>query len=60
MTNQIQCIILMFDNYYTYPTKLQQKMGDRYFNVLKENESSISKNVTSNLFKKHVMLLFMK
>lgn len=40
--------------------KVAAKMGNRYLDALKANENVISKNVTSNLFDKHVMPLFLK
>ncbi len=40
--------------------KIAAKMGDTYLDALKENESYISKNVTSNLFEKHVKPLFLE
>jgi len=40
--------------------KIAAKMGDKYLNALKKNEKIIAKNVTDNLFKKHVIPLFLK
>jgi len=40
--------------------KIAAKMGDRYLNEINENESFISKNVTSNLFDKHVKPLILE
>ena len=34
-------------------------MGDRYLGMLKECEASISRNVTENLFDRHVRPLFL-
>jgi len=39
--------------------KVAARMGDKYLNALKENEKVISKNVTSNLYKKHIVPLFL-
>ncbi len=39
--------------------KIAAKMGDRYLNMLTECEESISKNVTENLYERHVKPLFM-
>ena len=38
--------------------KVAAKMGDRYLNALKRNEFSISRNVTSNLFERHIRPIF--
>jgi hypothetical protein len=40
--------------------KIAAKMGDRYLNALKENEKFVSKNVTENLFERHLKPLFIK
>ncbi len=39
--------------------KVAAKMGQRYLNALKANEEVIGKNVTENLFEKHVNPLFL-
>ena len=39
--------------------KVAAKMGDRYLGMLKECEASISRNVTENLFARHVRPLFL-
>ncbi len=38
--------------------KIAAKMGDRYMDALKENESFVSKNVTENLYERHLKPLF--
>jgi tagaturonate epimerase len=38
--------------------KVAAKMGDRYLNLLKQCEASISKNVTANLYDRHLKPLF--
>ena len=38
--------------------KVAAKMGDRYLALLKECESSIAKNVTANLYERHLKPLF--
>lgn len=40
--------------------KIAAKMGDRYLNALKQNEKFVSKNVTDNLFERHLKPLFIK
>ena len=40
--------------------KIAAKMGDRYLNALKQNEKFVSKNVTENLFERHLKPLFIK
>ena len=39
--------------------KVAAKMGDRYLAMLKESEESISRNVTQNLFERHIKPLFL-
>jgi hypothetical protein len=39
--------------------KVAAKMGDRYLKMLKECEESISRNVTENLFARHIQPLFL-
>lgn len=39
--------------------KIAAKMGDRYLGMLKECEETISKNVTENLFTRHIEPLFL-
>jgi hypothetical protein len=39
--------------------KVAAKKGDRYLNMLKQCEASISRNVTENLFDRHVKPLFL-
>lgn len=39
--------------------KVAAKKGDRYLNMLKQCEESISRNVTENLFERHVKPLFL-
>ena len=39
--------------------KIAGKMGDRYLNMLVECEESISRNVTDNLFERHLKPLFL-
>ena len=39
--------------------KVAAKMGDRYLAMLKEGEASISRNVTQNLFERHIKPLFL-
>jgi len=39
--------------------KVAAKKGDRYLNMLKQCEESISRNVTENLFDRHVKPLFL-
>jgi hypothetical protein len=38
--------------------KVAAKMGDRYLNMLKECEPTVSKNVTENLYERHMKPLF--
>jgi hypothetical protein len=38
--------------------KLAAKMGDRYLQALKNNDTIIAKNVTENIFKRHIKPLF--
>jgi len=38
--------------------KVAAKMGDRYYNALKEFESDVSRNVTENLWERHIKTLF--
>lgn len=38
--------------------KVAAKMGIRYLDLLKENESVIAKNVTENLYKRHIAPIF--
>ena len=40
--------------------KVAAGMGDRYTNMLQECEASISRNVTSNLFDRHIEPLFLR
>jgi len=40
--------------------KIAAKMGDRYLNALKQNEKFVSKNVTENLFERHLKPLFIR
>lgn len=39
--------------------KIAAKMGDRYYRMLEECEASISRNVTENLFARHIEPLFL-
>lgn len=39
--------------------KVAAQMGDRYLNALKQNEAVIAKNVTENIFERHVKPLFL-
>ena len=39
--------------------KVAAKMGDRYLEMLEECEASISRNVTENLFERHIRPLFL-
>ena len=39
--------------------KVAAKMGDRYLKLLQECESSVSRNVTTNLFERHIKPLFL-
>lgn len=38
--------------------KIAAEMGDRYLNALKENNKMIAKNVTENLYERHIQKLF--
>jgi hypothetical protein len=38
--------------------KVAAKMGDRYLNLLKENEEVVGRNVTENLYDRHIKPLF--
>ncbi len=39
--------------------KVAAKMGERYLKLLEECEASVSRNVTGNLFERHIMPLFL-
>jgi hypothetical protein len=39
--------------------KVAAKMGDRYLRMLEQSEESISRNVTENLFERHIKPLFL-
>ena len=39
--------------------KVAAKMGDRYLNALKENEAVVARNVTTNLFDRHIKPVFL-
>jgi hypothetical protein len=39
--------------------KVAAKMGDKYLGMLKTCEASISRNVTENLFERHIKPLFL-
>jgi hypothetical protein len=39
--------------------KVAAKMGDRYLKLLRECEPSVSRNVTTNLFERHIKPLFL-
>jgi len=39
--------------------KVAAQMGDRYYNALKEFESDVARNVTENLWERHIKILFM-
>ena len=39
--------------------KIAAKLGDRYLNMLDECEESISRNVTENLYERHLKPLFL-
>lgn len=39
--------------------KVAAKMGDRYYNALKKHEAIIAKNVTENLFERHMKPLML-
>jgi len=34
-------------------------MGDRYLNMLRQSEESIARNVTENIFDRHIKPLFL-
>ena len=38
--------------------KIAAKMGDRYLDELKKHEATVSKNVTNNLYERHIKPLF--
>jgi hypothetical protein len=40
--------------------KIAAKMGDRYLNALKKHRAFVSKNVTENLYERHLKPLFVK
>ncbi|MEJ2543261.1 MAG: tagaturonate epimerase family protein [Calditrichaceae bacterium] len=40
--------------------KIAADLGDKYLNALEENEDIISKNVTENIFKRHIKPLFIE
>ena len=39
--------------------KVAAQMGDRYYNALKEFEPDVARNVTENLWERHIKILFM-
>lgn len=39
--------------------KVAAELGDRYLNALRENEDVVAKNVTENLFERHIRPLFL-
>jgi hypothetical protein len=39
--------------------KVAAKMGDKYLNALEENEEIVAKNVTTNLFDRHIKPIFL-
>ena len=39
--------------------KVASQMGDMYLKALEENEAIIAKNVTENIFERHIKLLFL-
>jgi hypothetical protein len=39
--------------------KVAAKMGDRYLKVLEANEAIVAKNVTTNLFERHIRPVFL-
>jgi hypothetical protein len=39
--------------------KVAAKMGDKYLNALEENEDVVAKNVTTNLFDRHIKPVFL-
>jgi hypothetical protein len=40
--------------------KIAAKMGDRYLDALKRHEAFVSKNVTENLYERHLKPLFVR
>ncbi|HEX8834194.1 MAG TPA: tagaturonate epimerase family protein, partial [Abditibacteriaceae bacterium] len=40
--------------------KIAAQMGERYLNALKENEEVVARNVTTNLYERHMKPLFLK
>ena len=38
--------------------KIAAKMGDRYLRILEQSEESVARNVTHNLFARHLQPLF--
>jgi hypothetical protein len=40
--------------------KVAAKMGDRYLNMLRQSEESIARNVTENIFDRHIKPLFLE
>jgi len=40
--------------------KVAAQMGDRYYNALKEFEPDVARNVTENLWERHIKILFME
>jgi hypothetical protein len=39
--------------------KVAAKMGDRYLKALEANEEIVAKNVTTNLFERHIKPVFL-
>ena len=39
--------------------KVAAQMGDRYYGALKEFEPDVARNVTENLWERHIKILFM-
>ena len=39
--------------------KVAAKMGDRYLKALEENEEVVARNVTTNLFDRHIKPVFL-
>jgi hypothetical protein len=39
--------------------KVAAKMGDRYLKALEANEDVVAKNVTTNLFERHIKPVFL-
>jgi len=39
--------------------KIAAKMGDRYLDLLRQNEAVIARNVTENLYERHIMPVFL-